>query len=519
MKNFNTTGTCIEKKHYMVNIDEKISKMEKIIDNGDYFVINKPRQFGKTTTISKLSKKLKEKYIIIRSSFEGLGDDLFKNEEHFCNTILDVFADTLQFIDKEKSIELRELSKNSKNMNDLSKAITRFIINSNKEVVLFIDEIDKSSNNQLFISFLGMLRNKYLLSQEELDYTFKSVVLAGVHDIKNLKVLVRQGEEQKYNSPWNIAVNFDIDMAFNEEEIETMIKEYAKLNNVDMDTKSIAKELYYYTNGYPFLVSRLCQIIDEVILKKEKQPWSKDNINKSVKLILQEKNTLFDSLIKNLENNIEFKRIIEKIILMGEEIVYVPSDNLISMGEMYGFIKNEEGRCKIHNRIFEQYIYNHITSITSRNDANISKYNYRENFITNEGGLDFKKILYKFQEFMKKEYSSVDVKFIEREGRLLFLAFIKPIVNGVGFDFKEVMVSEEKRLDVVITYNNFKYIVELKIWYGEEYHKKGIKQLVDYLNIQGLEKGYLLIFNFNKNKEYKHETINIDNKEIVTVYV
>ena len=93
---------------------------------------------------------------------------------------------------------------------------------------------------------------------------------------------------------------------------------------------------------------------------------------------------------------------------------------------------------------------------------------------------------------MKEQYSSKDQEFIEHHGRLLFLAFIKPIINGTGFDFKEVQVSEEKRLDVVITYNSFKYIIEMKIWRGLKYHEDGVKQLCDYLDIHGLDKGYLL---------------------------
>nr|WP_010241170.1 hypothetical protein [Clostridium arbusti] len=47
--------------------------------------------------------------------------------------------------------------------NDLSRAITKFGIKVNKKVILMIDEVDKSSNKQLFLSFLGMIRNKYLL--------------------------------------------------------------------------------------------------------------------------------------------------------------------------------------------------------------------------------------------------------------------------------------------------------------------------------------------------------------------
>ena len=120
---------------------------------------------------------------------------------------------------------------------------------------------------------------------------------------------------------------------------------------------------------------------------------------------------------------------------------------------------------------------------------------------------------------IRPQYSTIDSKFIEREGRLLFLAFIKPIINGVGFDFKEVQVSEEKRLDIVITYLKEKYLVELKIWRGEEYHQKGLKQLYDYLDIKDLDSGYLVIYNFNKNKEYKSEEVIINDKKIFIILV
>jgi len=133
--------------------------------------------------------------------------------------------------------------------------------------------------------------------------------------------------------------------------------------------------------------------------------------------------------------------------------------------------------------------------------------------------MDFERILLRFQQFIKEQYSSIDSKFIEREGRLLFLAFIKPIINGVGFDFKEVQISEEKRLDIVVSYLSSKYVIELKIWRGAEYHKKGLNQLKDYLDIQGLDKGYLVVYNFNKDKEYKKEIIHYEGKEIFVVFV
>jgi hypothetical protein len=98
---------------------------------------------------------------------------------------------------------------------------------------------------------------------------------------------------------------------------------------------------------------------------------------------------------------------------------------------------------------------------------------------------------------------------------------LKPIINSYGFDFKEVQISEEKRLDVVVTWSDKKYLVELKIWHGQKAHNKGIKQLCDYLDKINLDKGYLIIYDFRKpgNKKWKHDTIKIDKKQIFMVWV
>ena len=112
-----------------------------------------------------------------------------------------------------------------------------------------------------------------------------------------------------------------------------------------------------------------------------------------------------------------------------------------------------------------------------------------------------------------------DEKFLEREGRLLFLAFLKPIINGKGFDFKEPNVADERRMDIVITCNNKRYVVELKRWYGPKAHQEGLQQLSDYLDIYSLKKGYLLIYDFRKNKDYTQETITFQDKQIFAVWV
>jgi len=63
----------IEKKYLFVDISNKLTQVERLIDQGDYFVINRPRQYGKTTLLSQIAKRFKEKYLVIRTSFEGIG--------------------------------------------------------------------------------------------------------------------------------------------------------------------------------------------------------------------------------------------------------------------------------------------------------------------------------------------------------------------------------------------------------------------------------------------------------------
>ena len=142
-KKFCTTGTCIPEKNYMVDLSNRIQQIiNQYIESGQYFTINRARQYGKTTLLYLLEKELrKQDYLVLSLSFEAA------------------------------------------------------------------DEVDKSSDNQIFLSFLGLLREKYLKCQQGKDVTFHSVILAGVYDIKTLKLKLHPQEESKYNSLWNIADN------------------------------------------------------------------------------------------------------------------------------------------------------------------------------------------------------------------------------------------------------------------------------------------------------------------------
>lgn len=344
-KTFNTVGICVESKHYMVNINKKLREIIRLIQHDKYFVINRPRQYGKTTTLNKLEKVLKTRYKVLKLDFEIM-NSCFTSEEMFCGVMRKKIIECVGY-------EIEEI----KTLLEFAGIVSE--ITEKEEIVLMVDEVDKISNNRLFLDFLGVLRSLFLARSADDKTTFKSVILVGVHDVKNLKLKFRDGTDTRYNSPWNIAVNFNVDMSFDCEEIGTMLDEYNKENNLNLDIRLLSEQIYKFTSGYPFLVSRICQIVDEDIVIGTKRNWTINDIQKAIKILINESNTLFDDLMKNLENNKELFDYIYSLLVLGVPRVYNINNPVINIGTMFGYlIKSEEGTVQVSNQIFKEVIYN-----------------------------------------------------------------------------------------------------------------------------------------------------------------
>ena len=153
-KRFNITGVCYPDQHYMADVSGKFAKTMKMVEFGDYFAINRPRQYGKTTALFQLSNALNltNDFLALRISFEGIGDNVFRSEEEFCPAFLDLLQERTQFLDIPALTTLLQTQKQSTNSFKILSTVLSDLVNSaNKKVVLLIDEIDKSINNQLFV--------------------------------------------------------------------------------------------------------------------------------------------------------------------------------------------------------------------------------------------------------------------------------------------------------------------------------------------------------------------------------
>ena len=167
MKQFNTTAVCIPSKHYMVDLSERVKEIKKLVDDGKYFTINRARQYGKTTTIAVLTNYLNTEYEVLSLDFQKISNASFKSEEKF------VQAFSRQVLARGKKLpipdavkeELQDFISRKEDkavFDELFSALSRWCEESDRSIVMIIDEVDTATNNQVFLDFLAQLRADYL---------------------------------------------------------------------------------------------------------------------------------------------------------------------------------------------------------------------------------------------------------------------------------------------------------------------------------------------------------------------
>lgn len=525
MKRFNVTGTCYPEDHYMVDISERLRIIAQMVGRGDYFCINAGRQYGKTTTLWALNRYLAANYEVYSISFEGLADASYASEAKLAYAIIQQFFMASMKKSNSASKPVQELVENAFDkyedslqieLNQFSILLTRMCKAATRPLVLIIDEVDQAGNHDSFVRILGLLRAKFL---ERKDVpTFQSVILAGVYDIKNLKLKIRPEAEHQYNSPWNIAARFDVDLALPAAGIEGMIAEYksdhAGIPEVDcMDAHAMAQLIFDYTSGYPFLVSRLCQILDEKKLR-----WDNEGVLEAERLLLSEQNTLFDDFTKKLDDYPELYQMLYGALYQGKKIYYNANERTMNIATMFGYIKDNNGKLAVSNRIFETWLYNLFVA-KEQMEAIFDCGSIDKNQFIKDGQIDMDHLLSRFALHFNDIYGKNDDAFVEKTGRKLFLLYLKPIINGVGNYYIEAQTRDETKTDVIIDYLGHQYIIELKIWRGNAYNERGEEQLAGYLDYFHAKKGYLVSFCFNKNKTPGTKTIQVGDKTVTEAVI
>lgn len=503
-KEFNFIGNCVPEKHYMADISNKINEIKPLIDSGKYLILNAARQFGKTTLLNEIRKSLKGNYLVIQLSFEGTDDTVWATTPSFCKAFAQKIGNFFKYSDYKKNTlanywNLAE--EKIQNFTDLSIAITDFCIQNQQKIVILIDEVDGHCENSQFLYFLGMLRNKYLYQINGQDKTFHSVIMSSQTDITNLK----HEDSKLKNSPWNIAITLDLNLGLQPGEIEGMLSEYENDYKTGMDIRNMAEIIHKYSNGYPFLVSKLCWIIHEKLGKN----FTEESVEKAINMLIKEPTPLFKDLTRHIAESDKYKELMTQLLLnRNTQISFDNNVPVLALAKSQSAIReNEHGNVIVHNIIFEKVLLSYfISNLAISNKFHIPNAQY--------AGTDKMNLELLISQFAQLPlHSKYNDEYISENWRLLFISFLKPIVNQMGFYYMIQNSTENLRMTIVARYSAENYIIELNDYYGSQFETPGEEILAKDITAQYSNKGYLITFNHAKKQENK----SVESPEWVTV--
>lgn len=128
-KKFNITGVCYPHLHYMMDTSQKLKEVMAMVEEGEYFIINRPRQYGKTTTLFLLAEELTKSadYIAIEMNFQGIDEQWHESDQAFAQMFLNQLQKSLEYGKPEANALVNQLEKVVTGMDALSDVISELV--------------------------------------------------------------------------------------------------------------------------------------------------------------------------------------------------------------------------------------------------------------------------------------------------------------------------------------------------------------------------------------------------------
>ena len=507
MRRFGTQGPVHPEKNYIVNRSAELDDFIERVKDGRYIVLFAPRQSGKTTffrwSLDTLTTE-DDAYFTIRLDFQVMRDissGIFYERLNYM--LRKEIVDFYHKRGKEPSNDLTQFLENTQ-LTDAFSMITYFQLLSgfldNRKVVIIIDEFDGIPTT-VVSDFLYALRHIYLSDEPQCPFC------VGIIGVKNINQL----NYDRSISPFNIQDEFYLPN-FTLEQVQELLAQYTEEVGQSFSTEVI-ESIHKQTAGQPFLVNRLAQILTDALEIPKTESITTEHFLKAHSQLLHERNTNIEHLTTNIRRNPRFESILMKITATDEGVVFNLRDDLISELATYGVIKQgTDGMCEIANPIYFYCILQVFKPAVNGLEQEYLPEDTSEGFLdylSPAGEIKMGALLDNFRDFIARAgFKILQVPDTPQEsvGRHLLLAYLEQFVRLVG-GFMHIEVQTGRgRMDLLITHNQQKYVVETKIWRGEGSYNKGKRQLASYLKLEDATEGYYVVFDHRTNPEPRSET-------------
>jgi len=164
--------------------------------------------------------------------------------------------------------------------------------------------------------------------------------------------------------------------------------------------------------------------------------------------------------------------------------------------------EDKHENCQIANAIYSEVLMAAFRPVRVDFQAAIlvNGYDFRPHAAN--GQLEMGTLLSRFREFVERrgqEAFKVTDMPQEATGQYLLMAYLDLVVRQLGGDLFTEVDSAEGRLDLIVVYQGNRYVIETKIWRGKAAFDKGLTQLAKYLETEGEEQGYYVVFHARPN--------------------
>ena len=304
---YNTNGPLNPVLHEKILVDrDELGKCLSLLKNSDcYLAIAGPRQFGKTTLLYQIQHNLpSSKYGVAYIDFENMGDyDKTKFYSVVSSNIWKNLRPALENVQKEYSThKVIDQDGFIKFLIYVSEHAPKF-----QKIFFLLDEVGGMPREIAWTSFLPSLRSIFHIgrssSKDRKACSRLRFVFAGSTDLLTYV---------KHNSPiYNVCERVDVN-EFNKDQVLKLVRNLTVYN--EDQQKEIAKIVFDWTEGHPYLTQKILSIVDENKINMSNGSNSEKEINKLIEskiLLGQDKN--LSHLIKTLESKPDFKKIVYPI--------------------------------------------------------------------------------------------------------------------------------------------------------------------------------------------------------------
>ena len=512
MRRFGTEGRLYPEDNYIVPRTKETADFIDRIKQGKYIVLFAPRQTGKTTFFRLALDALTTEdltYFPIQLNFEEYEDD---NPAYFYRGLSEDIREEIEkvfqrrgqapsevLIDFLGKIELTD----HRAMRRFFSQLTSFLDPSyhiKQKVVLLIDEFDAIPRSAVN-GFLRSLRHIYLSDRTRCPH---SVGIVGVKNIIQLNY-------DRSISPFNIQDEFHLPN-FTLEQVKELLGQYTEEIGQGFAPEVVAS-IHKQTAGQPVLVNRLAQILTEEIDIPKTETIAMEHFTVAHTRLLRGRNTNIEHLTTNIRRNPRFESILMRIMARDEGVDFNLDDDIISELTTYGVIKEgADGMCEILNPI---YLYRIMRSFKPLVNGLEQEYFPEDTdealdvYLTSTGQIEMETLLDNFRDFIARAgFRILQVPDTPQEsvGRHLLLAYLDEFVRRIGGVMHIEVQTGRGRMDILITHNQRKYIVETKIWRGETRYQAGKQQLAAYRTSEGATEGYYVVFDHRQKPEPRVES-------------